>query len=427
MKAMPNNYKHRSYSESHLQISHNEEKHRAKYTLKKKPIGKGTFSTVYYAKNADQIECAIKRISVKKLDVRRYDKFLLELKISQEISHPNIATCYEVFQTEKNWYIVSEYCSEGTLKKIIEFVVMIDNFEHKESTARYYLDQLKNALEYLHTNNIIHRDLKPDNILLTRDKESGKMILKLADFGFSRYFDPTEALMETGYDDLIQTICGSPIYMAPELLIKLKYNTKADIWSFGVIMYEMLHGKNPYYYAKHIQELRIYMESREIIYDDFSPVCINLLKSILEHDPIKRISWDSFFCHHWFSPEFEKNDYIQKNELNTCKNELDFEQEEKGGKGGKEGKEEEGKEEREEEEEKKEEKENIVSYSRQFPKTQPILVPIPKKKSEDDFIMIQNEESTKEQPIKMYNETYTSSIIKILTNSIVYVFGGKSF
>lgn len=277
---------------------------RIKYKIKKKPLGKGSFSTVYYATNLDGEEFAIKSIPFVKLDEKLAKKFLMELEIVQNLDHDNVVTCFEVFKTDIHWYIVSEYCNFGTFDKMVDVFKKID-FKQKEEVGIYYLSQLKDALQYLYSHEIIHRDLKPMNILLHKNK-NGEIILKLADFGFSRHFD-IERQNLTGFDDMVGTLCGTPIYMAPELLISMKYNTKADLWSFGVIMYELLYGNNPYNYPKSISQLRNLIETQKITFTRyFSNECINLLTELLQVDPIKRISWNNFFNHIWFSLDIEE-------------------------------------------------------------------------------------------------------------------------
>jgi serine/threonine protein kinase len=422
------NGKDRSYSESHIStripmnfpISSFSKCMKGKYEYKNTPIGRGMFSTVYYATDYSGNEFAVKRISVDKLDETRLDKFLLELEISYKLHHINIVHCYEVCRTQSHWYIVSEYCSNGTFKDLIKRVKSLDKLE-KEITCRYYLYQLRDAIQYLHENKIIHRDLKPLNILMTKNKgASSEVIVKLADFGFSRFFDVTEATMTTGYDDMVSTICGSPIYMAPELLIKMKYNMKADIWSFGVIMYELLHGRNPYFYPKSIPELQELMKKEKIVYGDYSPECIDLLQKILQIDPENRISWDDFFNHPWFNSttidlyhqmdSLEDTSYPEEQQIFQFDEEMD--------------------------DQCKNNKKSIPTISQSVPvfknhhshKNRPIK--LTQKKSEDDFIIVQKDDNTitaisnGDQQIKIYSETYTSSIIKILANSIVYMFKG---
>lgn len=272
--------------------------------ITKTPIGKGGFATVYQAVNKSGDVYAIKCIPLEKLkkyNSQNTDRFLLELDISMKMKHPNIVKSHEVFKTNKNWYIVCEYCDNGTLANIIKSL----GFDHmeREMVCRRYLTQLKNALKYLYRNKIVHRDLKPTNILLT-----GKYphdTLKLADFGFSRYF---ESKKEEEIDDLqtpnefiMTSFCGTPLYMAPELLSDRKYNNKADLWSFGVIMYEMLYGINPYNYPKSLNNLLDLIKNQEISFNSiYSNECMNLVKSLLQVDVQKRINWEDFFKHPWF-------------------------------------------------------------------------------------------------------------------------------
>lgn len=272
------------------------------YKLHPTPIGKGSFSMVYLGYDQLGNYVAIKKISLKKLPDDRIDKFKLELDISKKLNHVNIVRCFKTFKTKKHWYIVTEYCDAGTLKDYIEQLKTIDTNEDREKCVNEILIQLKEALQYLRNNNLIHRDLKPMNILFSKDKKKNdKIVLKLADFGFARYFN-NEQLSKDGYDSMISTICGSPIYMAPEMLLTSMYNIKADLWSFGVIMYEMLYGINPYNFPKSIPHLRELIVSQKITFRDiYSETCISLLKELLIVDPKTRIDWDDFFEHEWFT------------------------------------------------------------------------------------------------------------------------------
>jgi serine/threonine protein kinase len=273
-----------------------------KYKIKtRSPIGEGAFSTVYHAVDKTGAEYAIKCISLKKIENYNIDKFLLELKISTVLKHPNIVKSYEVFKTAKNWYIVTEYCSGGTLLNIMKKLNnLTSQHSDKELICNKYLTQLRHALKYLYKSNIVHRDLKPANILIAGNNND---ILKLADFGFSRYFNSEEGTQET-QEFMMTSFCGTPLYMAPELLINKKYNNKADLWSFGVIMYEMLYGTNPYNYPKNLSNLLDLIQTKEITYENvYSDQCLNLLKSLLQTDPKNRIDWKDFFRHQWFDKQ----------------------------------------------------------------------------------------------------------------------------
>lgn len=161
-----------------------------------------------------------------------------------------------------------------------------------EKKALLYFKQLMNAFRSLSGNNILHRDIKPDNILI----KSGH--LKLADFGFcKRMISP---------DDLTQTVLGSPVYMAPEVLNGDLYNSKADIWSLGVVLFEMLFGFCPFNegsisdFLHHIDNFRITIP-QEI--NPISSITEGLLRRMLEKDHFRRISWEDLFY------EYEVTEY----------------------------------------------------------------------------------------------------------------------
>jgi serine/threonine protein kinase len=149
-----------------------------------------------------------------------------------------------------------------------------------------------NAFKSLSTNNILHRDIKPDNILI----KSGH--LKLADFGFCKRM--------AGPDDLTQTILGSPVYMAPEVLNGDMYNIKADIWSLGVVLFEMLFGFCPFNegsmsdFLKHMDNFKIQIPTH---INPISNITEGLLRRMLEKDHFKRISWEDLFY------EYEVTEY----------------------------------------------------------------------------------------------------------------------
>lgn len=289
---------------------------RTKYKLRQKPIGKGAFSTVYLGSDNLENLVAIKQIPVSKIQESYIEQFFRELEISMKLDHPNIVKCHEIFRSEKYWYIVNEYCDYGTLRDLNANFGNYD-LKSREIAVKKILIELKNALHYLISNNIIHRDLKPTNILLkTNNQDKNCIMVKLADFGFARHF--TNEISNDGYDEMIKTICGSPIYMAPEMLINLQYNMKADLWSFGVIMYELLYRINPFLFPKNMPELRKFIIEQKINYENyFTQNCIDLMKQLLSVNPEERISWQNFFSHQWFNEDNNLNNILNNIELNN--------------------------------------------------------------------------------------------------------------
>ena len=199
------------------------------------------------------------------------------------LNHKHIVKLYDVFYDEYYAYLIMEYSHCGDLSKYLKGRPL------KEKYAQKFAIQLSNAMKYLIKRNIIHRDIKPQNILVFN-----KNTIKLTDFGFARYFDKTT---------LVETLCGSPLYMSPEIIKYKKYSHKADLWSIGVIFYELLTGRPPYN-AKTHYELQKKIENNPIYLPKILPLsseCTDLIHKLLQKDSNKRISWDNFFNHNWLN------------------------------------------------------------------------------------------------------------------------------
>ena len=284
------------------------------YELENDPIGRGSFAIVYKGIDCyDGKDVAIKQISLDKLSTAKIEKFILELDLAVSLDHLNILKSYKKLKTSRHWYIVSEYCDEGTLVECIRSLIIIDNFIEKERKVKNILVQLKDAMKYLADRKILHRDIKPANILFKR--EDNEIILKLADFGLSRYLEMNIEEIDQSYN-MTMTVCGSPIYMAPEMIVDKKPSINSDLWSFGVIMYEMLYGLNPYNSPTNCNMLAQRMINQKIVFKEiYSKECLNLVKSLLIVNPVDRIGWKDFFKSKWFDdPDkmiIEEDDDIQ--------------------------------------------------------------------------------------------------------------------
>jgi serine/threonine protein kinase len=208
-----------------------------------------------------------------------------EIEIMRKIKHKNIIELYDVIYDDNKYvYLILEYCSMGSLSSFLNGKPL------KEKYVKNLMSQLRSATYYLHENNIFHRDIKPHNILLKNNHT-----LKLTDFGFARFFNNDE-------DKLANTICGSPIYMAPEIIKCNHYNSKTDLWSIGIILYEMIICKPPYRARNHF-ELINKIESQPVFLPvniSISDNCRNLIHKLLQKNPDNRISWNDFFNHIWF-------------------------------------------------------------------------------------------------------------------------------
>lgn len=247
-------------------------------------IGEGSFGRVYKArrKYTGRI-CAIKMI--KKLGQSKDDllSFKREIEILQKVKHPNIMRMLNIFETDTDFCVVSEL-ARGDLFQIID-----DNQTLPEDVLRNVAAQLVSALAYLHKNRIIHRDMKPQNILIT-----GKGALKLCDFGFARALSHTTLFLNS--------IKGTPLYMAPELVQEQQYDEKIDVWSLGIILYELYYGQPPFFTNS------IYKLIQMIVNDNIKwPGTIsvefkNFLLRMLQKNPDERVS-----CEDLMSDPFIKN------------------------------------------------------------------------------------------------------------------------
>ena len=137
---------------------------------------------------------------------------------------------------------------------------------------------------------MLQRDLKPQNLLLS--DHTPQAVLKIADFGFARHLQQHQ---------LADTLCGSPLYMAPEILQSQKYDAKADLWSVGTILYELVVGRPPFNGSNHVALLHNIERNEAKIPDqiarNLSAACVDLIYSLLKRDPVQRISFEEFFNH----------------------------------------------------------------------------------------------------------------------------------
>nr|KYP56820.1 CBL-interacting serine/threonine-protein kinase 3 [Cajanus cajan] len=196
-------------------------------------IGEGTFSKVKFARNSQTGE----PVALKILDKEKVLKYMMAEQIQREIAtmklikHPNVVQLYEVMGSKTKIYIILEFVTGGEL-----FDKILNNGRMSEKEGRRYFQQLINAVDYCHSRGVYHRDLKLENLLLD---DSGN--LKISDFGLS-------ALSQQIRDDgLLHTTCGTPNYVAPEVLNDVGYDgAAADLWSCGVILFALLAGYLPF-------------------------------------------------------------------------------------------------------------------------------------------------------------------------------------
>lgn len=262
-------------------------------------IGRGAFATVYSAivhqpypplNVGDKI--AIKSISTSRISSQQErDKLENEINLMKSLNHPNIVKLYGVERTRTYYFLIMEFCDSGDLIHYLHS----RGTGLEEDTIRQFSSQIADGLCYLHNHQIVHRDLKPHNILLSGSP--GQPILKIADFGFARFLKPF---------DLAETVCGSPIYMAPEIQFGNKYSANVDMWSVGVILYELITTKTPFPHIKSQYELAQELKMRGSrpyslpASSQVSPELQDLVSRLLTIDPEKRMNMQEFLKHPFF-------------------------------------------------------------------------------------------------------------------------------
>ena len=240
-----------------------------KYLFSDTPIGKGKYSFIYKGINKTNNNIvAIKEI----YNIINKEYIKSEIDIMRRLTHPNIVKLYDCIWKPTKIYLIIEYCNGGNLRG--------------QSPNEKFIYQLLDVFLYLNKNGVIHRDIKPDNIFIHNGN------IKLGDFGFSKMVNKLANI------NLNDTICGSPLYMAPEILRSDKYDNTGDIWSLGVVIYELYFGKHPYH-CKTKEELyqKIIENSKDIEIDGNKDDLYNLLSIMLVKNNTNRCNWNNIKNH----------------------------------------------------------------------------------------------------------------------------------
>ncbi|KAI1425998.1 hypothetical protein F5Y12DRAFT_316250 [Xylaria sp. FL1777] len=297
-------------------------------------IGKGSFAQVYMGKHkVSGAAVAIKSVELARLNKKLKENLYSEIKILKRLRHPHIVALHDCVESSTHINLIMEYCELGDLSlfikkrdKLMTHPATCDLARKypsvpgsglNEVVIRHFLKQLASALQFLREGNFVHRDIKPQNLLLLPSvayRESNREtrpilsashdslipavglqslpMLKLADFGFARVLPSTS---------LAETLCGSPLYMAPEILRYERYDAKADLWSVGTVAFEMISGKPPFRASNHVELLRkiegnndnIKIPKEVQVSSDLKA----LIRALLKRKPVERMSFESFFNH----------------------------------------------------------------------------------------------------------------------------------
>jgi len=261
-----------------------------------KTLGQGSFATVKQAtdrKNPGAGKLAVKIIIKTALSQEDEDALQTEVTILEKLDHTNIVKLKEVYDCPARFYMVMELCTGGEL-----FDRIVKKSSYTEEEAQKCVMQMADALEYCHAKGIVHRDIKPENLLYARPEPDETV--KLADFGLAHLLKK---------DEHLKTACGTPGYVAPEVLTGEGYGTEVDMWSIGVVTYILLCGYPPFY-----------DDSTAILFNmikkgqyDFNPSywsevsddAKDLITKLLCVDPAERLSASQVKEHPWMQSEAE--------------------------------------------------------------------------------------------------------------------------
>ncbi|KAM7336745.1 hypothetical protein ACRRTK_005238 [Alexandromys fortis] len=248
-------------------------------------LGSGAFSEVFLVKQRVTGKLfALK--CIKKSPAFRDSSLENEIAVLKRIKHENIVTLEDIYESTTHYYLVMQLVSGGEL-----FDRILERGVYTEKDASLVIQQVLSAVKYLHENGIVHRDLKPENLLYLTPEENSKIMI--TDFGLSK--------MEQ--NGVMSTACGTPGYVAPEVLAQKPYSKAVDCWSIGVITYILLCGYPPFYEeteSKLFEKIKEgYYEFESPFWDDISESAKDFICHLLEKDPNERYTCEKALRHPW--------------------------------------------------------------------------------------------------------------------------------
>ncbi|KAL4659329.1 calcium/calmodulin-dependent protein kinase type 1D [Arapaima gigas] len=255
----------------------------------KEVLGTGAFSEVVLAQEkATGKMFAVKCIPKKALKGKE-SSIENEIAVLRKIKHENIVALEDIYESPNHLYLIMQLVSGGEL-----FDRIVEKGFYTEKDASTLIRQVLDAVNYLHKMGIVHRDLKPENLLYFNPQDESKIMI--SDFGLSK--------ME-GTGDVMSTACGTPGYVAPEVLAQKPYSKAVDCWSIGVIAYILLCGYPPFYDENDSklfeQILKADYEFDAPYWDDISDSAKDFISCLMEKDPTKRFTCEQALRHPWIA------------------------------------------------------------------------------------------------------------------------------
>lgn len=249
-------------------------------------LGRGQFGKVYLAREkSSNMIVALKVLEKEQLSREGIEHQLrAEIEIQANLRHPNILRLYNWFHDDTRVYLILEYAANGeTYERLRQ-----GNHFSENITAKY-IGSLASALHHCHKNGVIHRDIKPENLLLDLDDQ-----IKISDFGWAAHTKSKRR----------KTFCGTLDYIPPEMCAKETYSEMVDIWGLGVLCYEFLCGKAPFYAEKQKETMSRIGRVEFEIPNTISPEARSFISAILRKDPNSRLNLRDVFTHPWIRAHF---------------------------------------------------------------------------------------------------------------------------
>ncbi|XP_068442167.1 calcium/calmodulin-dependent protein kinase type 1D [Clinocottus analis] len=255
----------------------------------KEVLGTGAFSEVVLAQEKLTARMFAVKCIPKKALKGKESSIENEIAVLRKIKHENIVALEDIYESPDHLYLIMQLVSGGEL-----FDRIVEKGFYTEKDASTLIRQVLDAVNYLHKMGIVHRDLKPENLLYFNPQDESKIMI--SDFGLSK--------ME-GSGDVMSTACGTPGYVAPEVLAQKPYSKAVDCWSIGVIAYILLCGYPPFYDENDSklfeQILKADYEFDAPYWDDISDSAKDFIGSLMEKDPAKRFTCDQALRHPWIA------------------------------------------------------------------------------------------------------------------------------
>ncbi|CAO3652915.1 unnamed protein product [Mucor hiemalis] len=262
------------------------------YKITKKTLGVGSFAVVKECLHRSTHQPYALKIILKKAIAGKEHMLSSELDILKQVRHPHIVSMHNLYESKEAVYIVTDLASGGEL-----FQQLLKKGSYTEKDASNLTRQMLEGLQYLHERDIVHRDMKPENLLFQKVGDDADLMI--TDFGLSKILK--------AQDDILTTACGTPGYVAPEVLLQTGHNKPVDLWSVGVILFTLLSGYTPFWGEDQASLFESIMSGQydydEEYWSDISQSAKNLIDRLLTFDPNQRITAEEALAHPWITGE----------------------------------------------------------------------------------------------------------------------------